>query len=133
MKLQNLKKGGTAKGGRHDKIVKGDGMGTGLNIQTSQGTPVGEIEVGEVVINRQASAQHCEDLSKINQSAGGGVAIDCAATRQTIAQTALPMEVINAPQSPEQIMAAGGMPQVPIVVDLNDVWSIIFWSIEKPV
>lgn len=42
-------------------------------------TPNGplEIEGGEIVINKEASAKHCEELSKINQSAGGGVAFPC--------------------------------------------------------
>lgn len=43
--------------------------------------PNGQIEVegGEVIINRAAAENNCELLSKINQSAGDGVAIPCAA------------------------------------------------------
>jgi hypothetical protein len=32
-----------------------------------------ELEGGQVIINKQASKKHWRDLSKINQSAGGGV------------------------------------------------------------
>ena len=69
------------------KVVTSDGKGGGWlkgkrhseggikAIVTDSGTPV-ELEGGEIIITRKASKEHCEELSKINQS-GGGVAIPC--------------------------------------------------------
>lgn len=127
MKTNNGKRGGVAIGKRHK-------FGGIKAMVTDTNKPV-ELETGEIIINRQASAANCEQLSAINQSAGNGVAIDCDATRQNIAQTQLPVEVINAPpmQPSQPSMEGGGMmQQTPLIVDLNDVWSIVFWSIEKP-
>ena len=64
--------GGLFEGPGHDKggipvVVK------------STGEPI-EVEGGEIIINREASKLHCEELSKINQSAGNGVAIPCGKT-----------------------------------------------------
>jgi hypothetical protein len=43
-------------------------------IVTDTGQPI-EVEGGEAIINKKATALHWEELSKINQSAGGGVPI----------------------------------------------------------
>lgn len=42
-------------------------------------SPTGNLEVegGEIIINAAAAKEHCEELSKINQSAGDGVAFPC--------------------------------------------------------
>lgn len=42
--------------------------------------PIIEVEGGETIINAQASKENCEELSKINQSAGNGIAFDCSKT-----------------------------------------------------
>jgi len=62
-------KGGLLEGPSHDNggipvVVK------------STGEPI-EVEGGEIIINKKASELHCEELSKINQSAGNGIAIPC--------------------------------------------------------
>jgi len=62
------KSGGWLKGKRHSE-------GGIKAIVTDSGTPV-ELEGGEIIITRKASKEHCEELSRINQS-GGGVAIPC--------------------------------------------------------
>ena len=65
----NGKKGGLFKGPSHAKGgIKG--------IVTDTNQPI-EVEGGEIIINKSASAEHCETLSKINQSSGNGVAIPC--------------------------------------------------------
>ena len=43
-------------------------------VVTDTGTPI-EVEGGEAIINKEATALHWEELSKINQSAGNGVPI----------------------------------------------------------
>lgn len=43
-------------------------------VVTDSGRPV-ELEGGEVIINKEASKKHWKELSRINQSAGGGVPI----------------------------------------------------------
>jgi DNA polymerase III sliding clamp (beta) subunit (PCNA family) len=43
-------------------------------IVTDTGTPI-EVEGGEAIINKEATAKHWKELSKINQSAGNGVPI----------------------------------------------------------
>jgi len=63
------KKGGLLVGPSHAK-----GGIKGVVSETQQ--PI-EVEGGEIIINKAASKQHCETLSKINQSAGGGVPIPC--------------------------------------------------------
>ena len=69
----NGKKGGWLKGKPHyDK--NGKPLGGIKAIVTDTGKEV-ELEGGEVIINKHASALHWKELSKINQSAGGGVAI----------------------------------------------------------
>jgi len=62
-----LSKGGVLVGAKH-------GSG-GIDVKT----PTGKIEVegGEVIVNAVAAKENCEELSKINQSAGGGVAFPC--------------------------------------------------------
>jgi hypothetical protein len=67
------KKGGLLKGKRHyDK--DGKPLGGIKAIVTDTGQQV-ELEGGEVIINREASKKHWKELSRINQSAGGGVPI----------------------------------------------------------
>ncbi len=85
---QDLKRGAQIQGERHAN------GGTDLVIN---GKPTAEAEVGEAVINREATALNCEKISEINQSAGNGVALDCDQIRKTINQTKLPEE-INTPQ-----------------------------------
>lgn len=62
-----LSKGGVLVGAKH-------GSG-GIDVKT----PIGKIEVegGEVIVNAVAAKENCEELSKINQSAGDGVAFPC--------------------------------------------------------
>lgn len=62
------KKGGVFEGKRHSE-------GGIKAVVVDIGKPI-EVETGEIIITRKASAEHCEELSKINQS-GGGVAIPC--------------------------------------------------------
>jgi hypothetical protein len=69
----NGKKGGLLKGKPHyDK--DGKPLGGIKAIVTDSGQPV-ELEGGEVIINKAASKKHWKELSRINQSAGGGVPI----------------------------------------------------------
>lgn len=69
----NGKKGGWLKGKPHyDK--NGKSLGGIKAIVTDTDRPV-ELEGGEVIINKEASAKHWKELSRINQSAGNGVAI----------------------------------------------------------
>jgi hypothetical protein len=70
----NGRKGGWLVGKRHyDKNGKPLG-GIKAVVTDAGGKPV-ELEGGEVIINREASKKHWKELSKINQSAGGGVPI----------------------------------------------------------
>jgi hypothetical protein len=70
----NGKKGGLLKGKRHyDKQGKSLG-GIKAVVSDAGGKPV-ELEGGEVIINREASKKYWKELSRINQSAGGGVPI----------------------------------------------------------
>ena len=74
MGTNNGKQGGLLKGKPHyDK--NGNSLG-GIKavITDSANSPV-ELEGGEVIINKAASEKHWKELSKINQSAGGGVPI----------------------------------------------------------
>ena len=69
------KKGGWLVGKRHyDKQGKPLG-GIKAVVTDAGGKPV-ELEGGEVIINREASKKYWKELSKINQSAGNGVAIE---------------------------------------------------------
>jgi hypothetical protein len=69
------KKGGWLVGKRHyDKGGKPLG-GVKAVVTDAGGKPV-ELEGGEVIINREASKKHWKELSRINQSAGNGVAIE---------------------------------------------------------
>lgn len=63
----NAKKGGLFVGDSHAE-------GGIPAIVTDTGQPI-EVEGGEAIINKKATALHWEELSKINQSAGGGVPI----------------------------------------------------------
>lgn len=63
----NLGKGGVLQGPKH-----GDG---GIKAKSPNGLL--EVEGGEIIINAAAAKEHCEQLSEINQSAGGGVAFPC--------------------------------------------------------
>ena len=69
------KKGGWLVGKRHyDQNGKPLG-GIKAVVTDAGGKPV-ELEGGEVIINREASKKHWKELSRINQSAGNGVAIE---------------------------------------------------------
>lgn len=74
IKTNNGKKGGWLVGKRHyDK--NGKPLGGIKAIVTDVGGKPVELEGGEVIINREASKKHWKELSRINQSAGNGVAI----------------------------------------------------------
>jgi len=60
-------RGGVLVGNKH-------GAG-GIEIKTPEGKI--EAESGEIIINAVAAKEHCKELSKINQSAGNGVAFPC--------------------------------------------------------
>lgn len=71
----NGKRGGNLVGKPHnDKSGKSVG-GVKAVVTDAGGRPV-ELEGGEVIINKEASKKHWKELSRINQSAGNGVAID---------------------------------------------------------
>jgi hypothetical protein len=73
MQTNNGKKGGLLKGKPHyDK--NGKPLGGIKAVVTDSGQQV-ELEGGEVIINKEASKKHWKELSRINQSAGGGVPI----------------------------------------------------------
>lgn len=72
-KTNNGRKGGWLVGKRHDD-KKGNPIGGIPAVVGSTKKPV-ELEGGEVIINREASKKHWKELSRINQSAGGGVPI----------------------------------------------------------
>ena len=67
------KKGGNLVGKPHNN-KKGESVGGIKAVVTDTGQQV-ELEGGEVIINKAASKKHWKELSKINQSAGNGVAI----------------------------------------------------------
>jgi hypothetical protein len=74
IKTNNGKRGGWLVGKRHyDK--QGNSLGGIKAIVTDAGGKTVELEGGEVIINREASKKHWKELSRINQSAGNGVAI----------------------------------------------------------
>ena len=66
-KTTSGKRGGLFVGKSHD-----DGGIPAVVVDTGQ--PI-EVEGGEVIINKEASKKYWKELSKINQSAGNGVAI----------------------------------------------------------
>ena len=69
----NGKEGGLLKGKRHED-KNGKSLG-GIKAIVTDTNQIVELEGGEVIINREASKKHWKELSKINQSAGGGVPI----------------------------------------------------------
>jgi hypothetical protein len=70
----NGKKGGWLHGKPH---YRKDGKSAGgiKAVVTDAGNKPVELEGGEVIINKEASKKHWKELSRINQSAGGGVPI----------------------------------------------------------
>jgi hypothetical protein len=71
----NGKKGGWLVGKRH-YAKNGKPLGGIKAVVTDAGGKPVELEGGEVIINREASKKHWKELSRINQSAGNGVAIE---------------------------------------------------------
>jgi len=69
------KKGGWLVGKRHYS-KDGKPLGGIKAVVTDAGGKPVELEGGEVIINREASRKHWKELSRINQSAGNGVAIE---------------------------------------------------------
>lgn len=69
-----IKKTNTKKMSRGGKLVGASHAEGGIDIITPNGQI--EAEGGEIIITKKASEEHCETLSKINQS-GGGIAIPC--------------------------------------------------------
>jgi len=67
METNNGKKGGTLKGKSHAR--------GGIKAVVTDTNQQVELEGGEVIINKEASKKHWKELSRINQSAGGGVPI----------------------------------------------------------
>ena len=67
------KDGGLLKGKRHED-KNGNSLG-GIKAIVTDTNQMVELEGGEVIINREASKKHWKELSRINQSAGGGVPI----------------------------------------------------------
>lgn len=70
---QNLKKGAVLIGPDHEH--------GGIDILINE-TKVANAQGNEIVINAAASETHCEELSRINQSAGNGIAFDCTKNTQ---------------------------------------------------
>jgi len=68
------KKGGWLVGKRHYD-EQGNPLGGIKAVVTDAGNKPVELEGGEVIINREASKKYWKELSRINQSAGNGVAI----------------------------------------------------------
>jgi hypothetical protein len=71
----NGKRGGNLVGKPH-KDKSGKSVGGVKAVVTDAGNRPVELEGGEVIINKEASKKHWKELSRINQSAGNGVAID---------------------------------------------------------
>jgi hypothetical protein len=71
----NGKRGGNLVGKPHKDKQGNDVGGIKAVVTDANGRPV-ELEGGEVIINKEASKKHWKELSRINQSAGGGVPID---------------------------------------------------------
>lgn len=58
-------------------ILEGPKHGSGgIKATLPDGNPI-ELEGGEIIINAKAAKENCKELSKINQSAGNGVAFPC--------------------------------------------------------
>ena len=72
---RNGKKGGNLVGKPHKNKEGKDVGGIKAVVTDAGGRPV-ELEGGEVIINKEASKKHWKELSRINQSAGGGVPIE---------------------------------------------------------
>jgi hypothetical protein len=75
MATTNGKRGGNLVGKPHKDKQGNDVGGIKAVVTDANGRPV-ELEGGEVIINKEASKKHWKELSRINQSAGGGVPID---------------------------------------------------------
>tara|TARA_R110000803_G_scaffold21216_2_gene53655 strand:- start:2751 stop:5420 length:2670 start_codon:yes stop_codon:yes gene_type:complete len=73
-KTNDGKRGGNLKGKPHDDIQGRPAGGIKAVVTDNNNQPV-ELEGGEVIINKAASKKHWKELSRINQSAGNGVAI----------------------------------------------------------
>lgn len=71
----NGKRGGNLVGKPHKDKQGNDVGGIRAVVTDANGRPV-ELEGGEVIINKEASKKHWKELSRINQSAGGGVPIN---------------------------------------------------------
>lgn len=70
----NGKRGGNLEGKPHKNKQGQDVGGIKAVVTDANNRPV-ELEGGEVIINKEASKKHWRELSRINQSAGGGVPI----------------------------------------------------------
>ncbi len=70
----NGKRGGNLEGKPHKNKQGQDVGGIKAVVTDANNRPV-ELEGGEVIINKEASKKHWKELSRINQSAGGGVPI----------------------------------------------------------
>lgn len=68
-------KGGNLTGKPH-KNKRGEDVGGIKAVVTDANNRPVELEGGEVIINKEASKKHWKELSRINQSAGGGVPIN---------------------------------------------------------
>lgn len=77
-KVSNVERGIETSDGKKGGLLQGKSHKQGgiKAIITDSKQPV-ELEGGETVINKEASKKHCKLLSRINQSAGGGVVIPC--------------------------------------------------------
>ena len=82
----NGKNGGTLKGKPHSR--------GGIKAVVTDTNQMVELEGGEVIINKEASKKHWKELSRINQSAGGGVPI-------------LPPDSTDADSDPEEYKRGG--------------------------
>jgi hypothetical protein len=71
----NGKRGGNLVGKPHKDKQGNDVGGVKAVVTDANNRPV-ELEGGEVIINKEASKKYWKELSRINQSAGGGVPID---------------------------------------------------------
>lgn len=70
------------------EIIKGpDHAHGGVNVEVNN-KPVIEAEGNEIIINADASAKHCEQLSEINQSTGGKK-LDCDSLKNQAAKGAI--------------------------------------------
>ncbi len=60
----------------------------GIDVVNAAGQKV-NAQGGEIVINAEASAKHCEKLSEINQSAGNGAPLPCDQIPNAVTDTPL--------------------------------------------